>query len=170
MGDFTRAGGLRGQQIFMLYLGGSEAKVTGWTSRAFAGHCAHDEPFYVRSASWSPGDGKISVDGQAGPFNLNDIAQTPFRGSVSVKHLDVASTGFVDPASGITGLIDFSGTVASNGRVMNTTGKATATGVRLLPGAATSTQISPCSIFTGKLRTSSAQRSNVPPLARSKRA
>jgi hypothetical protein len=59
MGDFTRVGGLRRQQIFMLYLGGSHARVTGWTSRAFAGHCARDEPFYVRSASWSPGDGRI---------------------------------------------------------------------------------------------------------------
>jgi hypothetical protein len=61
MGDFTRAGGLRRQQIFMLYLGGSRARVTGWTSRAFAGHCARDQPFYVRSASWSPGDARIYI-------------------------------------------------------------------------------------------------------------
>lgn len=61
MGDFTRAGGVRRQQIFMLYVGGSHANVTGWTSRAFAGHCAKDEPFYVRAASWAPGDSKIYI-------------------------------------------------------------------------------------------------------------
>jgi hypothetical protein len=61
MGDFTSVGGVRRQQIFMLYLGGSQATVTGWTSRAFAGHCKSDEPFYVRAASWSPGDAKIYI-------------------------------------------------------------------------------------------------------------
>jgi hypothetical protein len=61
MGDFTRVGGVRRQQIFMLWVGGSQAKVTGWTSRAFAGHCKTSEPFYVRAASWSPGDGKVYI-------------------------------------------------------------------------------------------------------------
>jgi hypothetical protein len=61
MGDFTRVGGMRRQQIFMLYLGGSRATVTGWTSRAFAGHCKTTEPFYVRAASWSPGDARVYI-------------------------------------------------------------------------------------------------------------
>jgi hypothetical protein len=61
MGDFTSVGGVKRQQIFMLYLGGSHAEVTGWTSRAFAGHCSLVEPFYVRAASWSPGDSRIYI-------------------------------------------------------------------------------------------------------------
>ena len=59
MGDFTSVGGLKRQQIFMLNVAGSRANVTGWTSRAFAGHCSPFAPFYVRAASWSPGDGRI---------------------------------------------------------------------------------------------------------------
>ncbi len=93
-------------------------------------------PFSVSAKA--PNGGSIGVDGQAGPFNLNDVAETPFRGAITIKHLDVASTGFVDPASGIAGVLDFNGTVASTGTVLSTTGKATATDIRLLPGAGTS--------------------------------
>jgi AsmA protein len=92
-------------------------------------------PFSVSAKA--PGGGTIAVDGEAGPFNMKDAAATPFHGSISIKHLDVASTGFIAAASGIAGLVDFSGTVASDGTVMSTKGKATATGVRVLPGAQT---------------------------------
>ncbi len=61
MGDFTSVGGMRRQQIFMLNVGGSKAKVTGWTSPAFAGHCVYGEPAYVRAASWSPDDSRIYI-------------------------------------------------------------------------------------------------------------
>ncbi len=53
MGDITSVGGISRQQIFMLNVGGSKAKVTGWTSHDFDNHCATDEPFYVQTASWS---------------------------------------------------------------------------------------------------------------------
>lgn len=93
-------------------------------------------PFAVKAKA--PGGGTLSVDGEAGPFKMSDIAQTPFHGDVTIRNLDVASTGFVDPASGIAGILDFTGSVASTGTLMSTSGKATATNARLLPGAATS--------------------------------
>ncbi len=60
-GDFTSAGGQARQQIFMVNLGGSEAKVTGWTSPEFSQHCASKEAFYVRAAAWSPDDSTVYV-------------------------------------------------------------------------------------------------------------
>jgi AsmA protein len=93
-------------------------------------------PFAVSAKA--PAGGTLSVEGEAGPFNLKDIAETPFHGAIAIKHLDAAETGFVDPASGLAGIIDFTGTLASTGVVITTTGKASATGVRLLPGAAAS--------------------------------
>ena len=90
-------------------------------------------PFSVSGKA--PGGGTITVDGEAGPYNMKDASATPFHGSIAIRHLDVASTGFVAAASGIAGLVDFSGTVASDGTVVTTKGKATATGVRVLPGA-----------------------------------
>ena len=47
-GDFTSVGGQSRQQIFMLDLSGTTAKVTAWTSAAFNQHCWFTEPFYVR--------------------------------------------------------------------------------------------------------------------------
>src|SRR5207253_8962955 len=70
--------------------------------------------------------------------NMRDVAQTPFHGSLAIRHLDVASTGFIDPKSGIAALLDFDGTLASDGTVLATKGKGSATGVKLLPGAAAS--------------------------------
>src|SRR5580765_8128601 len=95
-------------------------------------------PFPFEVDAKAPGGGTLAVDGEAGPFNLNDIALTPFHGEVTIKNLDVASTGLVDPASGIAGILDFKGSVASTGTLMSTSGKATATNARLMPGAAVS--------------------------------
>lgn len=60
-GHFTSVGGQARQQIFMLSLGSSAATVTGWTSPEFNQHCATTDPFYVRSAAWSPNDGTIYI-------------------------------------------------------------------------------------------------------------
>ena len=94
--------------------------------------------FPFKIAAKTPGGGTIDVDGHAGPFNMKDMAETPFDGAVTIKHLDVASTGFIDSQSGIGGILDFSGTVASDGRTMATKGKASVTGLRLMPEASAS--------------------------------
>jgi hypothetical protein len=80
MGDFTSVGGVKRQQLFMLYLGGSQAEVTGWTSRAFAGHCKETEPFYVRAASWSPGDARIYIATTGGRTHGLQHGQYPLTG------------------------------------------------------------------------------------------
>ena len=58
-GNFTSVAGRPRQQIFMLNLAGSTARVTKWTSPEFSQHCKRVEAFYVRSATWSPGDSTI---------------------------------------------------------------------------------------------------------------
>jgi AsmA protein len=69
-----------------------------------------------------PGGGNLKLDGKAGPINPNDAAQTPLEAKLDVKRLDLAASGFVDPSSGIAGLADFDGTVASDGRVLRSNG------------------------------------------------
>jgi hypothetical protein len=72
-GDFTSVGGKKRQQMFMLNLASRPtATVTGWTSPEFDGskgnvnvkggyyyQCLDREPFYIRSAAWSPDDSTI---------------------------------------------------------------------------------------------------------------
>jgi hypothetical protein len=76
MGDFTTAGGLPRQQIFMLNLATTPATVTGWTSPEWDGsmgelsstdptgypyQCTTAEPFYIQAAAWSPDDSTIYI-------------------------------------------------------------------------------------------------------------
>lgn len=72
-GDFTSAGGQKRRQIFMLNLSSKpRATVTGWSSPRFDGgsgyppqgyyyNCTGREPFYIRSAAWSPNDGTVYI-------------------------------------------------------------------------------------------------------------
>jgi hypothetical protein len=71
-GDFTSVGGLNRQQIFMLNVGGTTAKVTGWSSPEFDGskgnlpggyayQCGDSHPFYIHAAAWSPNDSEIYI-------------------------------------------------------------------------------------------------------------
>jgi hypothetical protein len=76
MGDFTTAGGLPRQQIFMLNLATTPATVTGWTSPEWDGslgelsssnpagypyQCYGGESFYIQAAAWSPDDSTIYI-------------------------------------------------------------------------------------------------------------
>jgi len=62
-----------------------------------------------------PGGGAMKLEGQAGPMNASDASLTPFQAKININGLDVEKSGFVNPASGFGGLVDFSGTMNSNG-------------------------------------------------------
>src|SRR5262249_9185036 len=93
-------------------------------------------PFIVTVKA--PNGGTIRVAGNAGPFNLKNVAETPFGGTLTIAHLDLASTGFVDASTGIDGIVDFAGDLTSDGVQINTKGKLTAGKVQLLPGSSAS--------------------------------
>jgi AsmA protein len=79
----------------------------------------------------TPGGGSIKLEGKAGPVNQTDASLTPFTATVSIDGLDLASTGFIDPSSGISGVIDFHGEAASNGQDLTSKGTAKASKIRL---------------------------------------
>jgi AsmA protein len=81
-----------------------------------------------------PGGGKMNLDGQAGPLNPADSAKSPLDAKLSLKHVDLGATGFVDPGSGIGGTLDFDGQVKSDGHHMHSEGKANADGLRVVKG------------------------------------
>ena len=103
-GDFTSVGGQPRQQIFMLNVSGATAAVTPWTSAEFNGPCATVEPFYLRAASWSPGDSTIYIattgyhpynmpTGSAPRTGLCDAAAAFPATQASVSHLWINYTG-----------------------------------------------------------------------------
>ena len=80
-----------------------------------------------------PSQGDAAVSGKAGPINQQDAAKTPFEASVKVNDLNLATSGFVDPASGIAGLANFDGTVNSDGKQATSVGEATCNKLKLSP-------------------------------------
>ncbi|MBZ5699507.1 MAG: AsmA family protein [Acidobacteriia bacterium] len=99
-----------------------------------ASDLSYTSQFPFQFAVATPGNGSIKVTGKAGPLNQTDAAQTPVEASLEIRSLDLTSTGFLDPSSGIAGVMNFSGTLSSDGQRVNSKGKITATKLKLVPG------------------------------------
>jgi len=80
-----------------------------------------------------PGGGTAEVSGNAGPLNPSNSARTPLDATINVENLDLASSGFVGPASGVGGLSDFKGTMNSDGNRVQGVGKISIEKVKLSP-------------------------------------
>jgi AsmA protein len=89
-------------------------------------------PFTVSAKA--PGEGKVSLDGRAGPLNRDDASQTPLEADINVEHMDLASTGFVDASSGVAGTLDFKGNLKSDGKQAKTSGTAKVDKLKLVKG------------------------------------
>ncbi len=89
-------------------------------------------PFTVEAKT--PGGGTMKLEGKAGPVDRADAARTPFEAEISVEHMDLAATGFLDPASGIAGVADYKGKMRSDGKTAEAEGKATASRLKLVRG------------------------------------
>lgn len=80
-----------------------------------------------------PGGGNVKLDGAAGPIAAADAALTPLQANITVNKLDLAASGFVEPASGIAGIVDFNGTVTSDGRQARSSGTASVDKLKVSP-------------------------------------
>ena len=68
-------------------------------------------PFEVSAGL--PGGGDLNLKGKCGPFNTGNMAATPLNASLQIRKLDLAASGFVSPATGIAGLTNIDGQLAS---------------------------------------------------------
>ena len=76
---------------------------------------AFTNPFPFSVTANLPGGGNLDLKGNAGPINSTDAALTPVKADLTVKNMSLAQSGFIDPASGIAGIADLDGTLASDG-------------------------------------------------------
>jgi AsmA protein len=53
-----------------------------------------------------PGGGTMKLGGNIGPVNSTDATLTPVEADVQIKDFDIGKSGFVEPASGLSGLVD----------------------------------------------------------------
>ena len=87
-----------------------------------ASDLSYTSQFPFKVSLQTPGGGAVSVDGKAGPIDATDASLTPLDAKVEVKDLDLAKTGFVDPSTGIAGIVDFTGALSSDGHQMKSNG------------------------------------------------
>jgi AsmA protein len=67
-------------------------------------------------------------------LNQTDAQQTPVEANLEIKNFDVTLSGFIDPSAGIAGVLDFTGTMNSDGHKVNSKGKVGADKVQLVAG------------------------------------
>ena len=78
-----------------------------------------------------PGGGSMSANGKVGPFNQANNAATPLDAQVTLKHVELGSSGILPPDAGIAGTADLQAQVKSNGQTLNATGSTQIAGIKL---------------------------------------
>jgi AsmA protein len=102
---------------------GSSAKPSIYQNVSLeASDLSYTSQFPFKLTATGPGNAALKVEGKAGPIDAADASLTPLDATVEVEHLDLATTGFVDASSGIAGVVDFKGTLNSDGKQMNAKG------------------------------------------------
>ncbi len=97
-----------------------------------ASDLSYTSQFPFQLTAKTPGNGSIKIDGKAGPIDQTDASLTPLSAQIDVQNLDLASTGFVDPSSGLAGLVSFNGQLASDGKQMTSKGTVKADKMKLV--------------------------------------
>jgi len=78
-----------------------------------------------------PAGGTLKLDGKAGPIDADNAALTPLEAQVDVHGLNLAESGFIDPATGISGVADLNETLSSDGHEAKTNGTLKATDLKV---------------------------------------
>jgi AsmA protein len=86
-----------------------------------------------------PGGGKFKLDGNAGPMNEKDASLTPMDAKLTASSLNLASTGFLEPNTGLGGLLDLDATLASANGTAETKGNAKLSKALFISGGSPST-------------------------------
>lgn len=71
-----------------------------------------------------PAGGKFKLSGNAGPVDQEDTSLTPLTANLNISSLNLASTGFLDAAAGLGGIVDLDSNVTSQGGEAETKGTA----------------------------------------------
>ena len=101
---------------------------------------SYTSQFPFKLSAKDPGNGALKVEGKAGPIDQNDASLTPLNATLDVQHLDIATFGgFASPSAGIAGLIDFNGSLTSDGKQMSSKGTVKTTKLKLSAAGSPST-------------------------------
>lgn len=80
-----------------------------------------------------PGGGTMKASGDFGPLGLDNSASAPMTAKIELKKFDLSQTGFMDPSSGIRGVVDLDANLKSDGKKAKLDAKGTGTQLALVP-------------------------------------
>jgi len=95
--------------------------------------------FPVTVAADLPGGGNFKLDGTVGPVDQSNTELTPLDAKLTVNSLNLASTGFLDPSAGLSGIVDLNASLASHDGEAETKGTAKLSKALLIAGGSPST-------------------------------
>jgi AsmA protein len=113
---------LSGGKIYVGTVGSKESPSVYTDVNLEASDLSYTSQFPIKVTAKGPGDAALKLEGKAGLINRDDFSQTPLEAKLEVQHLDLATSGFINRSSGIAGLVDLSGVLASDGRQMKSKG------------------------------------------------
>jgi AsmA protein len=87
-----------------------------------------------------PGGGKFKLDGNAGPLDEKDASLTPLDAKITASSLNLASTGFLEPNTGLGGLLDLDASLVSARGEAETKGNAKLSKALFISGGSASSQ------------------------------
>ena len=79
-----------------------------------------------------PAGGSMKLNGSAGPIDADNAALTPLNAKISVQKMNLATSGFIDPAAGIAGIADLDGNLVSDGKEAKLGAKLTASNLKVV--------------------------------------
>ncbi len=129
-----------------------------------ASNISYSTQFPFDLTAKTAGSGTLKLSGKMGPIDQADTQETPLDANLEVHNVDLTSTGFMDPASGIAGVVDFTGALTSDGQQMNFKGKLSGNKLQLVQGgspARVPVQIDFDAGFAIKARTGTLQQGDV---------
>ena len=97
-----------------------------------ASNISYTSPIPFTAEATTPGGGKLKVDGNAGPVDRADASRTPLQASVTITSMDLGNTGFLAADSGVAGVVDYTGTLSSDGKTVKSEGTVKAHDLRLV--------------------------------------
>jgi len=93
---------------------------------------AFTSSFPFQMTANTPSGGNMKLTGHAGPIDAEDAAQTPLDAKVDVNKMNLATSGFLDPAAGISGTANLDANLKSNGVQANVDGTLEATNLQVV--------------------------------------
>lgn len=94
--------------------------------------------FPVTLAMNLPGGGTMKLNGTVGPVNSTDATLTPVEADLKIDSFDIAKSGFVDSASGISGVADLTSHLSAANAKAHLKGMATLNKLKLAANGAPS--------------------------------